>query len=93
METLLDLDLDLDLGLDLDLDILEEPSFIPEIRPTFITKPKRDKRLLRLGEVLALLVRATSLGLFVWWQINPQRFQQMCRQLPQGVQQFCSPRK
>ncbi|QLE42716.1 serine/threonine-protein phosphatase [Nostoc sp. C052] len=85
--------LDLDLGLDLDLDLSEETPFIPEIRPTFITKPKRDKRFLRLWEVLALLVGGTSLGLFAWWQINPQGFQQMCRQLPQGVEQFCSPRK
>jgi protein phosphatase len=41
------------------------------------------------GGVLALLVGGTSLGLFVWWQLSPQTFQQACRQLPQRVQQFC----
>ncbi|MEH2379271.1 MAG: protein phosphatase 2C domain-containing protein [Nostoc sp.] len=89
----LDLDLDLNLGLDLDLDLdlSEEPFVSPEIPPTLITKPKRDKRLVRLGGVLALLVGGTSLGLFAWWQINPQGFQQMCRQLPQRVQQLCPP--
>jgi protein phosphatase len=44
-----------------------------------------------LGGMLALLVGSTSLGLFAWWQINPQGFQQMCRQLPQKVQQSCPP--
>ncbi len=81
--------LDLDLNLDLDLDLSEEPPLNPEIPPTLITKPKWDKRLVMLGGVLALLVGGTSLGLFAWWQINPQGFQQMCRQLPQKVQSVC----
>ncbi|MEH2006816.1 hypothetical protein [Nostoc sp.] len=77
----------------LDLDILEEPFTSPEIPPTLITKPHRGKRLVMLGGVLALLVGGTSLGLFAWWQINPQGLQQMCRQLPQRVQQLCPPQK
>ncbi|MEH2353739.1 protein phosphatase 2C domain-containing protein [Nostoc sp.] len=81
--------LDLDLNLDLDLDLSEEPPLNPEIPPTLITKPKWNKRLVMLGGVLALLVGGTSLGLFAWWQINPQGFQQMCRQLPQKVQSVC----
>jgi protein phosphatase len=81
------------LDLDLDLDISEEPVTSPEIPPTLITKPNWDKRLVLLGGVLALLVGGTSLGFIAWWQINPQGFQQMCRQLPQRVQQFCLPGK
>ncbi|MEH2324072.1 MAG: protein phosphatase 2C domain-containing protein [Nostoc sp.] len=77
------------LDLDLDLDLSEEPPLSFEIPPTLITKPKRGKRLVMVGGVLALLVGGTTLGLFAWWQINPQGFQQMCRQLPQRVQQVC----
>jgi len=77
----------------LDLDILEEPLTTPEIPPTLIEKPHWGKRWVFLGGVLALLVGGTSLGLFAWWQINPQGFQQMCRQLPQGVQPVCPPGK
>ncbi|MEH2079575.1 MAG: protein phosphatase 2C domain-containing protein [Nostoc sp.] len=73
----------------LDLDLSEEPPLSPEIPPTLITKPKRGKRLVMLGGVLALLVGSTSLGFFAWWQINPQGFQQMCRQLSQKVQSVC----
>ncbi|MBC6434217.1 serine/threonine-protein phosphatase, partial [Nostoc sp. HG1] len=81
------------LDLDLDLDLSEEPVLSYEIPPTLIKKPKRGKGLVRLGGVLALLVGGTSLGLFAWWQINPQGFQQMCRQLPQRVQQLCPSKK
>ncbi|MCC5607386.1 protein phosphatase 2C domain-containing protein [Nostoc sp. CHAB 5834] len=77
------------LDLDLDLDLSEEPVLSPEIPPTLITKPKRGKGLIMLGGVLALLVGGTSLGLLAWWQFNPQGFQQICRQLPQRVQQVC----
>lgn len=73
----------------LDLDIPEEPLATIEIPPTLITKPNRGKRWVMLGGVLALLVGGTSLGLFAWWQINPQGFQQMCRQFPQKVQEMC----
>ncbi|MCW5314004.1 serine/threonine-protein phosphatase [Nostoc sp. KVJ3] len=81
------------LDLDLNLDISEEPVIISEIPPTLITKSNRGKHLVMLGGMLALLVGGTSLGLFAWWQINPQGLQQMCRQLPQRVQQLCPPRK
>lgn len=81
------------LDLDLDLDLSEEPFTSPEIPPTLITKPNRGKRLVMLGGVLALLVGGTSLGLLAWWQFNPQGFQQMCRQLPQRMQQVCPPGK
>ncbi|MBG1266926.1 protein phosphatase 2C domain-containing protein [Nostoc sp. WHI] len=77
----------------LDLDILEETPTTAEIPPTLIEKPNWGKRWVMLGGVLALLVGGTSLGLFAWWQINPQGFQQMCRQLPQGVQPVCLPEK
>ncbi|MEH2058847.1 MAG: protein phosphatase 2C domain-containing protein [Nostoc sp.] len=81
------------LDLDLDLDMSEEPLTSPKIPPTLIKKPNRGKRLVMLGGVLALLVGGTSLGLFTWWQINPQGFQQICRQFPQKVQQLCPPEK
>ncbi|MHC5825190.1 MAG: hypothetical protein ACYT04_57410, partial [Nostoc sp.] len=68
------------------------PFISPIILPTLIRKPKRGKGLVRLGVVLALLVGGT-MGLFAWWQINPQGFQQMCRQFPQRVQQVCPPEK
>ncbi|MEA5601298.1 protein phosphatase 2C domain-containing protein [Nostoc sp. UHCC 0252] len=83
----------LDLDLDLDLDISEEPFISPEIPQTLITKPNLSKRLVKLGGVLALLVGGATLGLFAWLQINPQGFQQMCRQLPQKAQQLCPPGK
>ncbi|MBD6615841.1 serine/threonine-protein phosphatase [Komarekiella sp. 'clone 1'] len=79
------------LDLDLDLDISEEPFISPKIPSTLIRKPNRNKRLVMLARVLALLVGSTSLGLFAWLQLNPQGFQQMCRQLPQGMQQLCLP--
>jgi protein phosphatase len=79
--------------LDLDLDMSEEPILSSEIPQTLITKPNWGKRLVMLGGVLALLVGGTSLGLFAWWQINPQGFQQMCRQIPQRLQQVCPSKK
>ncbi|MGJ5628890.1 protein phosphatase 2C domain-containing protein [Nostoc sp. CALU 1950] len=81
------------LDLDLELDLLEETPLSPEIPPTLITKPNLGKRLVTLGGVLALLVVGTSLGLFTWWQVNPQGFQQMCRQFPQRLQQVCPTEK
>lgn len=73
----------------LDLDLTEEPT----PTPTPVKKPSRGKPLLLLGGLLILLVGVTSLGLFAWWQLNPQSLQQMCRQLPQRVQRFCPPEK
>ncbi|MDF5706799.1 MAG: protein phosphatase 2C domain-containing protein [Nostoc sp. S4] len=81
------------LDLDLDLDIPEEPVTTPEIPPTLIEKPRLPKRLLMLGGVLVLLAGGTSLGLFAWWQINSQGFEQLCRQLPSRVQQVCPGKK
>jgi len=47
------------------------------------------KRLLMLGGLLAFLAGGTSLGLIAWRQINPQGFEQVCRQIP-PMQQMCS---
>ncbi|RCJ41281.1 serine/threonine protein phosphatase [Nostoc minutum NIES-26] len=71
----------------LDLDLTEEPT------PTPVKKPSRGKPLVLLGGLLVLLVGGTSLGLFAWWQLNPQTFQKMCGQLPQRMQQLCPQRK
>ncbi|MEC4816543.1 MAG: protein phosphatase 2C domain-containing protein [Scytonema sp. PMC 1069.18] len=74
----------------LELEVSSEP-------PTPATSPPSTKRRRRLpfwiwiGGLLALLVGGTTLGLFTWWRLNPQSFQQTCRQLPQRVQQFCPP--
>lgn len=80
----------LDLDLDLDLDLPEEPITTP------VPKPKqtiRVKPLILASGLLTLLVGGTSLGLLAWWQLNPQGFQQVCRQLPQGIQAICPQRK
>ncbi|MDZ8189591.1 MAG: protein phosphatase 2C domain-containing protein [Nostoc sp. ChiSLP02] len=77
----------------LDLDIPEKPVTAAEIPPTLIEKPRLGKRLLMLGGMLTLLAGGTSLGLFAWWQINPQGFERVCRQLPSRVQQVCSGKK
>jgi len=76
------------LDLDLDLDIANELP-VTKQSPIRVKKPSRDKQLVMLGGILGLLVGGTSLGLFAWSQLNPQGFQQMCRQLPQTVQQLC----
>ncbi|MCP6758763.1 MAG: protein phosphatase 2C domain-containing protein [Fischerella sp. CENA71] len=44
-----------------------------------------------LLRILALLLGSTTVGLLAWQQLQPQTFQQMCKQLPQGVQQICPP--
>ncbi|MBE9037817.1 protein phosphatase 2C domain-containing protein [aff. Roholtiella sp. LEGE 12411] len=77
------------LDLDLDLDISEEPP-VTKKPPIRVKKSSRDKQLVMLGGFVALVVGGTSLGLFAWSQLNPLGFQQMCRQLPQRVQQLCS---
>lgn len=69
----------------LDLELTPEPT----PTPTTVKKPSRGKPLLLVGGLLILLVGGTSLGLFAWWQLHPQTFQQICRQLPQRVQRFC----
>jgi protein phosphatase len=76
------------LDLDLNLDIAEEPLVIKQTSIR-VKKPSRDKQLIMLGGFLAVFLGGTSLGLFAWSQLNPLGFQQMCRQLPQRVQQLC----
>ena len=67
-----------------DVDITpEEPT------PTPVQQPSRGKALALLGGLL-LLLGGTTLGLLMWWQLQPQTFQQLCRQLPPGMQQLCS---
>jgi protein phosphatase len=56
------------------------------------TQHQRQSWVWLLG-LLALLLGGTTVGLFAWRQLQPQTFQQMCRQLPQRVQQLCPPRK
>lgn len=70
----------------LDLELPDEPS------PAPIKQPKRRQPLLLVGGLLALLVGGTGIGLFAWWQLSPQSFQQMCQKLPPSLQQYCSPR-
>jgi protein phosphatase len=60
--------------------------------PTEVKKRRGGKVWVPLSGVLALLA-GTTMGLFAWSQLNPQGFQQTCRQLPQKVQKFCPPWK
>ncbi|WP_044500750.1 protein phosphatase 2C domain-containing protein [Nostoc sp. PCC 7107] len=75
----------------LDLDLTEEP--IPPPIPTPIKKPHQRKPLANLGGLLAVFVGGTTLGLFAWWLLNPQTFQQMCGKLPQPIQSVCPQRQ
>ncbi|WP_414753536.1 PP2C family protein-serine/threonine phosphatase [Anabaena sp. CCY 9910] len=70
----------------LDLELPDEPS------PAPIKQPNRRQPLLLVGGLLALIVGGTGIGLFAWWQLSPQSFQQMCQKLPPSLQQYCSPR-
>jgi len=50
----------------------------------------------RVAVGLLILFLGTStlgLGLFAWWQLFPQSFSQLCRQLPQNVREFCPGRE
>ncbi|MBD2206833.1 protein phosphatase 2C domain-containing protein [Calothrix sp. FACHB-1219] len=67
----------------IDLDITPEPELTP------VQQPRRRKSLVIIGALLIVLGSAT-LGLLLWWQLQPQSFQQMCRQLPPGLQSLCS---
>ena len=67
-----------------------------DITATDVTTPtqtlksqRKQKQWVLLGGLLALLVGGLSLGFFAGWQSNSPAFQQMCRQLPQKVQQLC----
>ena len=72
------------LDLDLTLDNLPDSPI-----PTPVKKPSPRKPVVLVGTLLAVLVGGTSLGLFALWQLNPQGFQQICRQLPQIMQPIC----
>ncbi|MBD2194412.1 MULTISPECIES: PP2C family protein-serine/threonine phosphatase [Calothrix] len=67
----------------IDLDITPEPELTP------VQQPRRRKSLVIIGALLIVL-GSTTLGLLLWWQLQPQSFQQMCRQLPPGLQSLCS---
>ncbi|KZL47651.1 serine/threonine protein phosphatase [Nodularia spumigena CENA596] len=57
--------------------------------PTPVKEPNRLQPMVLIGGLLALLVGGTSLGLLVLWEVNPQGFQQICRQLPPRMQSLC----
>ncbi|AFY34006.1 protein phosphatase 2C domain-containing protein [Calothrix sp. PCC 7507] len=71
----------------LDLDITAETA------TSGVKKSSRGKRLSLIGGLLILLLGGAGLGLFAWWRLYPQGFQQMCGQLPDKVQQLCPPVK
>ncbi|MEA5616691.1 protein phosphatase 2C domain-containing protein [Cronbergia sp. UHCC 0137] len=59
-----------------------------ELEPVPLPKASPAKMLVMVAGLLVLLLGGTSLGVLAWRQLNPQSFNQMCRQFP-GV---CSPR-
>ncbi|MFM6038193.1 MAG: PP2C family protein-serine/threonine phosphatase [Sphaerospermopsis kisseleviana] len=71
----------------IDLNLSEESASTP------VKAANRGKLVLVLGGFLALLVGGTSLGLFAWWQLQPQSFGRLCQQLPPELQQFCPQRQ
>ncbi|MGH2415135.1 MAG: hypothetical protein ACRDEA_15875, partial [Microcystaceae cyanobacterium] len=72
--------------------LISEPHAIDESQ-TSVKRKGWQKWWLLLGGLLVLLVGGTSLGLFAWWRLNPQTFQQVCGRLPQKVQQVCPQQK
>ena len=60
---------------------------------TAAIKPSRGKGLALFAQILVLLLGSTTLSLFAWWQLSPQSFSQVCRQLPQKVREFCPGRE
>ncbi len=66
---------------------------ISPISETSNTTQRQRKPLVLLLGLLALLLGGATVGLFAWQQLQPQTLQQMCRRLPQRVQQLCLPRK
>lgn len=52
-------------------------------------KKSKPNPILLLGGLLLLLLGGTALGLFAWWQINPQSFNRTCQQLPQEIRGVC----
>ncbi|WP_353929360.1 protein phosphatase 2C domain-containing protein [Okeanomitos corallinicola TIOX110] len=67
----------------LELELSEDPE------PTVFKETNKGKPLVILGGILALLLGGTGFGLFAWWQLQPQSFNQFCRQLPPELGQFC----
>lgn len=51
--------------------------------------PSKGKSWVLFVVFLLLLMGSTSVGLFAWWELYPQSFQQVCRQLPEKVRKFC----
>lgn len=76
------------LDLDLTLDPLPD-SPIPTPIKQPIKQPNRLRPLVVRGGLLLVLLGTTSLGLFAWWQIHPQGFEQICRQLPRTIHPLC----
>lgn len=72
--------------------VLLELDILP-ISETSNTTQRQRKPLVLLLRLLALLLVGATVGLFAWQQWQPQTLQQMCRRLPQRVQQLCLPRK
>ncbi|MBR8833542.1 MAG: protein phosphatase 2C domain-containing protein [Stigonema ocellatum SAG 48.90 = DSM 106950] len=72
----------------LDLDITAVATL--DDTQTSVKSQLKSKRWVRLGGLLALL-GGLSLGLFVRWQLDSPAFQQICRRLPQQMQQLCPP--
>ncbi|MDD1438613.1 serine/threonine-protein phosphatase, partial [Dolichospermum sp. ST_sed10] len=62
-------------------------------KATAAIKPPKGRGLALFTGLLVLLVGSTTLGLFAWWQLSPQSFSQVCRQLPQKVREFCPGRE
>lgn len=67
----------------LDLDIAEESASTP------VKARNWAKSVMIWSGFLALLFSGTSLGLLIWWQLQPQSFGQFCQQLPPELKQFC----
>lgn len=51
--------------------------------------PSQGKSWVLFVVFLLLLMGSTSVSLFAWWELYPQSFQQVCRQLPEKVRKFC----
>ncbi|WP_026082629.1 PP2C family protein-serine/threonine phosphatase [Mastigocladopsis repens] len=74
------------------LELVSEESPATDKTKTPTKRQGQQKWWVVLGGLLAL-VGGMSLGLFAWWRLSPQTFQQTCQQLPQKVQQLCPPQK
>jgi protein phosphatase len=72
--------------------VLIDVEITEEATPNPVPQPSRGKLLALVGGLL-LLLGATTLGLLIWSQLQPQTFQQMCSQLPPGMQPLCSQNK